>query len=154
MPSRALDYLARRQHESSTKLEDRKADRARNLALFQIAYSYAAIGIRSLLLFNGGAIIGLLTFIGNLWKSDDKTKPLAIAMTIPIALFAFGVGLGLATCFASYLSQLSYIDGRRNAWAEGWAEWQRIAAIVCGVLSWACLMAGSICAIMAFRYAR
>jgi hypothetical protein len=66
--------------------------------------SFAVLTIKSFLLFNGGAIIGLLTLYGSL-----PTQNVNSGMFIDgIRLFVFGVSAGLCCALSAYLTQLYY----------------------------------------------
>jgi hypothetical protein len=66
--------------------------------------SFAVLTIKSFLLFNGGAVIGLLTLYGSL-----PVQSVNSGMFIDgIRLFVFGVIAGLCCALSAYLTQLHY----------------------------------------------
>ena len=73
----------------------------------QIAYSSKAMA--ALMIANGGALIGLFTFIGNLiGKRNAELSFHSGQIWIAFALFCAGVSLVLLTHLFAFLSQLSF----------------------------------------------
>lgn len=67
----------------------------------------ALVIIRSLVLVNGGAVIAILTFVGNLWTSTDADVAVKFASGVTEALrsFAFGVGFALLSPVFAFFGQ-------------------------------------------------
>ena len=63
------ERLERLKAELAQQLEERKGKFAENIAMFNAAASYAGAAMRGLLFVNGGGIVGILTFLGNLSRS-------------------------------------------------------------------------------------
>lgn len=77
---------------------------------YQVDYSQAAL--RNLQLVNGGAIVALLTFIGN---TDQVINDSAIWWSF--LWFSAGLFLSLAAYFGAYLSQSSFMNvAFKQAW--------------------------------------
>jgi hypothetical protein len=94
--------------------------------------------IQSLILVNGAAAAGLLTFWGNL-----ITKGVSPASSVQIANalqnFSYGVFAALLASIFAYLSQL----GSATSGLLGRLEiWLRAIAIVCGLFSAGCFLFG------------
>jgi hypothetical protein len=66
--------------------------------------SFAVLTIKSFLLFNGGAVIGLLTLYGTLPSQSVNSGMFVDG----IRLFVFGVIAGLCCALSAYLTQLHY----------------------------------------------
>ncbi len=63
--------------------------------------------ITALLSANGGALIAMLSLIGNVWnKSSSSAIALATELRLSILRFGLGVALAAATPIAAYLSQI------------------------------------------------
>jgi len=79
----------------------------------QAAVEYAQAALKSLVLVNGGAILSLLTFVGNADSTVDKAL-------ISYSFLAFGIGLifALGAHFAAYWAQEGYLNSA-VARAEG-----------------------------------
>ncbi|XUU61000.1 hypothetical protein ACRAQ6_01655 [Erythrobacter sp. HA6-11] len=79
----------------------------------QAAVEYAQSAVKSLILVNGGALIALLTFIGN---SDVEAGPRGMFWSF------VWLGLGLASAlfalFPSYVSQSNYMYAARDRLAD------------------------------------
>jgi len=104
-PSELREQLAakegdRRWHEASDRLK--------------MANEYAHGGLKGLFLANGGAIVALLTFIGNakLQQAD------AAALQCSFTLFSLGLGLVLAAYIAGYVSHAYSMQAALNQAAQ------------------------------------
>lgn len=118
---------------------------------FRGVLEFAQLAIRSLFIANGGAILAILTFVGNLW-AKDKAGPLAGAMLQPMQWFMAGTALALTTALVSYLSQVAFIelprrDGQRTPLTAIWLRWVAIGA---GAGSLAAFCTGAFMAARAF----
>jgi hypothetical protein len=122
------------------------------------------LALRSIILLNGGAIIGLFTFLGNLASKNGQALIQVNVGVMPLAFSAFVIGLifALLACLASYMAQgcLNLIEfGRAYAMyqqvtdpahkplkpnrLEKWHPWYRYSAIFAGVASVLVFAAGS-----------
>lgn len=106
------------------------------LETYRSMIAYGQLGIRFVLLSNGGAAIALLAFAGDATAKFGR----APAITAPMILFVFGVFAGGVCVAAAYLTQYSlYAELLKN---EGpvlgkphpfWFKWALYAG-VCGIL--------------------
>jgi hypothetical protein len=94
-----------------------------NKPLVDGMFKFAELTVRSLLILNGGAAIGLLTFAGKAFETKPIPQPLACA------LFAFGLGAVSSVILAgtSYLAQHFYNKGLTGA------DWERTGLSFHGV---------------------
>lgn len=95
--------------------------------------------LRALHLANGGAVIGLLTFYGNI-AAQGKASTIAVdRLALALNLFAWGLTAGLVTSALGYLSQLIV------ATCEGshWETRLRHTAIACAAISIGLFVAGT-----------
>jgi len=99
-------------------------------------FNYTNIGIRSLVLSNGGAIIAILSLMGTIWKEDR----LFINDLIPfVGYFCAGLSLILLVPLLAYYAQRHIIS--ENAKRESICT---IAAVSCALLSWLIFTIGSL----------
>lgn len=84
------------------------------------AIDFASIGLRSLFLVNGGALLALLTFIGNAGIPENASE------SYSFAFFAFGAGVifALISVFFSYFSQ--GVAGLVSAYDADWIYFSQI----------------------------
>lgn len=128
---------------------------------------FALLGLRGLTIINGGALIGLVTFLGH----AEATRPLQAApLWWAYGLFVVGLFLGFMAILASYLSQTYYnwnevaeaeragmqtlgrdtkeaADASTKDWSNG--NMARNAAIACALGSMLCFFVGAFCALAA-----
>ena len=67
---------------------------------------YGNNAVKFVLLINGGAVIALLTFLGNLLKNDT----VSISMGWPMGCFLAGIVVGGLSNLTAYLTQLSLFN--------------------------------------------
>ena len=96
---------------------------------FRGAIELASEMLKSLILVNGGAAIGLLTFYGNFIKSSDG--PMFDRLSLVYAMSGFGVGLVLSV-FASGFGSLSSLSAAMNNRGE---VPLRVTAVILALLS-------------------
>lgn len=114
-------------HESS--LAQYRAETDNALEMLRAILASAKTAITSAILVNGGAVIGLLTFLGR----PGTLAPARFAT--PIEQFAFGVMLAVFATGGMYVTQFCYAAGKKFQVA-GW-----IANVVCVFLiAWSYLM--------------
>jgi hypothetical protein len=112
---------------------------------------FAILAIRTLNLASGGALLAILTFLGNLWgKGSDVATPVANGLSLAIWGFAIALVLSLVTAMGGYASALAqmYRLTKPNSSLGRFAfeiRWIAIAvgvlaviafAISCGVAAW------------------
>ena len=79
----------------------------------QIAFALDAL--RGIVFANGGAVIALLTFIGQAWSKDVSQAAIVIMCIKPgLLMFVFGTIFGITAQGMAYLSQLSFGNNNRN----------------------------------------
>jgi hypothetical protein len=107
-------------------------------------------GFRYLALINGGAVVILLSYLGNTAKNEIHGPNLAI----PILLFLGGLAsCGVAMLFA-YLTQLRLLNELESGQLEGRHAFTLWAAVLGYVISLVCFCFGAWFAVSAFqRYA-
>lgn len=137
-----------------------KLDYAHNIAEVNQRLGFqqelAIEALKGLTLVNGGAIIALLTFIGNSSAALDRTP-----LWWSFLCFGLGIGLSLAAYIGGYFSQAQFMEvSIRQAWddqremvglpkqANFWPNFKRgnralYAAIGCAVTSLASFAAGA-----------
>lgn len=87
------------------KLEDRRRDNEAFLVAWKAVFEYAQIAIRAILLANGAAATGILTFLG----ANNEIRSTRIMLGFAVCVFAFGVVGAVIACFMAYLNQYSVI---------------------------------------------
>ena len=98
-------------------LESHKAYLAFKEAMGTAAISYANSAFRALLILNGGAIIGILTFLGNLVSRQHEDVRhvegyVLRSLSHKISYFIVGLILVVAAIMISYVSQVSFLEVR------------------------------------------
>ncbi|GAF89691.1 unnamed protein product, partial [marine sediment metagenome] len=84
--------------ECDSKLEEWKLK-------FRATVQSGQAALKSAFLINGGAAVGLLAFIGNVWT---KTKANVNGLGFPLLLYVFGVLFPAVASGLTYLSQYQY----------------------------------------------
>ncbi len=100
------------------------------LVSFQGVISFATLSIKSLLLFNGGAILALLTFYGNVLTHPDSTLIDASMLGQSVKSFVIGVIAGLVCSMSAYITQATYLEVEDEQKGKLWANWLRLLAVV------------------------
>jgi hypothetical protein len=155
------EALERLKFQLQSELEEYKAKSTASLEAFKVSFAlrqsqmttgtaYATIGLRSLLLVNGGGIVGILTFIGNLWAKDvAAAQDLAHAASHSVSSFVIGLLLALIALFTSYISQVIFIE--RDEKKSGWpGHLFRMAALLACLASFGFFAYGALSAAQAF----
>ncbi len=97
----------------------------------QIAFALDAL--RGIVFANGGAVVALLTFIGQAWSKNESQAAIVITCIKPgLLMFVFGTIFGITAQGMAYLSQLSFGYKRRGA-----GSMLRIACVLlsfCGIV--------------------
>jgi hypothetical protein len=109
-----------------------------------------------LVLVNGGAVVGILTFIGNMWAKDSAlAHNMAERMVLALGLFTFALLLSVVSAFLSYLSALGFaqaLTGLRGQIRRARkSKLIRITAVICAAVSLAFFAIGAVLAIRAFQ---
>lgn len=123
-------------------------DEELQLARVRATNEFAMLGLKTLTLANGAAVVSLLTFLGNTSLVPGQQSRIACSLIV----FAFGVVLSLSAIVLGYLAV------QREAWAPprvGGDEakssfWLRCAAIVVALGALIAFFAGVLIAAFAF----
>jgi hypothetical protein len=121
-------------------LEDHKSRLQSVVQQQKVGAEFAMLAVRSLIVVSGGALLAILTFIGNLWtKSDVVAQNIAHSMASAIQWFMFALVMGLATAMLAYLSALAQVyrmtrSGTPLANHALNIRWAAIAAAVISVI--------------------
>lgn len=101
----------------------------------------SSLGIKSLILVNGGAVLALLTFIGNRVRAETPE-----CFTWAFGAYLLGVGLALVCVLLAYIFQSVELETQKKKLAIA----LRLAAIVVAVLSLISFVTGSVYSIYGF----
>ena len=108
---------------------------------------YGSTSIKFVLLVNGGAVIALLTFLGNLIKNDA----VHIDMAWPMGCFFIGIVVGGLSNVTAYLTQLRlFNEGQGVRHATPYTTWLNLTVALI-VLSIALFAAGAILSLLEMR---
>lgn len=125
-----------------------RADEVMRKALIDLAMT----AIRTTIVVNGGAVIAIMAFVGNLLVKDPVVGKALMAVLAPaLASFLTGIGLGTLTAMFAYLAQLGFLEWeRKDGIGSPWAYGLRIAAMVTRFGSFLAFAVGSAIAVHAF----
>ena len=102
--------------------------------------TFAVDALRGVVFTNGGAVIALLTFIGQAWgKGEAQAFVLIEAIRNGMLLFLVGTTCGIAAQGFAYVAQLSFGYGMR-----GWGLAVRGACLALGLAGICLFMYGAI----------
>lgn len=117
----ALDTdLAVFKAEQERNLAHYNAQQLFSLEMLRSVITYGQAALKSALLINGGAVVALLAFIGNIWEKDTPQAAVD-SLTSSIVYFAFGVLLAAFGTGTTYLTQYCYSEEylKTGAWFHG-----------------------------------
>lgn len=97
---RLREEIAKRQYDLSAQ---------ERLAFSHAAWSSANLGIRSLILINGGAVVSLVTLMGALHSTGGRPNLIG-DLVLPLYCFAGGVGFSIFSAVLAYI--VNFIDYR------------------------------------------
>jgi hypothetical protein len=130
------------------KLEHRHAAR---LEAYKTIYQFASIGMRGLILTNAGAVLAMLTFVGNLFASDNaENRSIAILLVPSFGWFVAGVILSLLVSLFSYAAQMKFVYSADAQGKSASGSKFIKAAVASALLSGVALIIGSYKAYNAF----
>ena len=153
MPDAPLNF------ELTKAIEDHKAGLTLLTQQQKLSVGLATVVIRSMILVNGGAIVAILTFIGNLSNRDgDTAHRLVVGMREALGWFGGALFLTLLAAFLAYLSLTAatqvishqLLGRRETVWAKRHG-WIKRAAFAVGALSFAAFALGLFRAVSAFQ---
>ncbi|MBK8019168.1 MAG: hypothetical protein IPK20_22455 [Betaproteobacteria bacterium] len=79
----------------------------------QIAFAQDAL--RGIVLLNGGAVIALLAFFGQVWSKDQAQAALVMSfLRTALVLLVLGALSGVVAQGLAYLSQQAFVENRRS----------------------------------------
>jgi uncharacterized protein with PQ loop repeat len=127
--------------DESKALENHKGYWSVVLALQKVGFDSITLVLRTMIFISGGAMVGVLTFLGNLMARSDVGSQ-KVAAGISVGMFWFGVSLALnliagilawAVSFAfSYVLAISFFRGVKSKWK--YVQWPVYA------LMWICCL--------------
>ena len=110
------------------------------------------LGLRSLIFVSGGAVVGLLTFVGNVWTREPAVgRRMAEGMLWAVVSFTAALIFSLLAAMVGYISSLRYAQALRHK-TPGLArraERTRNVAIACAAACLVLIGTGAIVAILA-----
>jgi hypothetical protein len=102
-------------------------------------FKFADLSVRSLLILNGGAALGLLTFATNNGKAGGVG---AGSKAVGVLWFGAGAALSVATAAFSYFAQVAYVQFQDEKGFSLLGTWLRRVAILAGFFSWIAFVGG------------
>jgi hypothetical protein len=103
----ATESAEHRRLEYQRDLAFYEAQNKANLEMFRSVISSAKEALNAVVLINGGAVVVFLGFLGAM-LSRGGSEQLGLKLTLPLALFGFGVLFGALGFGTRYCSQFSY----------------------------------------------
>ena len=132
---KALDgHLERYKAQLAAWAEIQNQDAAMVPAMGSLLGGFAQIGLRSLFLVNGGALVAVLALLGNIWGKAgaadlaSRMQPSAKELTAGLICAFFATGF-------AYFSQLLFTEFRYMSLGWRWAQKMRVVCIVLCLLS-------------------
>jgi hypothetical protein len=127
--------------DESKALENHKGYWSVVLALQKVGFDSITLVLRTMIFISGGAMVGVLTFLGNLMIRSDASAQKVAAGT-SVGMFWFGISLSLslvagilawAVSFVfSYVIAMSFFRGVQSKWK--YVQWPVYA------LMWTCCL--------------
>lgn len=112
---------------------------------YDAAVEFAKVALNAVFLANGGGIVGILTFIGSVWRGDQAGAALlAENMKTAVLFFIFGIVLALLATGFAYLAQYRYLQESPSG------HNYRLGAMLATIASMAMFIVGAWCGISAF----
>jgi hypothetical protein len=124
-------------------MEQWKAARANDLISFRAVIDFANSAIKLLVLVNGGAIIAILTFLGNLVVKRDFDSAAIGASGFAITYFVVGLAAAVAAAAAAYLSQVCFTELSMEKSKKSWGNFFRAAGLTAALVSLVCFSVGA-----------
>jgi hypothetical protein len=121
------------------------------LLMFKVIIDFALLAIRSLIIVNGGAIVGVVSFTGNLWSRDNSAaKAAAQALGPTLGWFIAGLSCALLTAGISYMSQVAFAEMKSQKPAQVAGNVLRVIAMLAAIASLVCFVTGARVSLGAF----
>lgn len=112
--------------------------------MFRAAVDFAIIGIKTLVMVNGAAVIALLTFVGQVWANDQHNgSAMAKILFWPLLFFLAGLIMAVVTTLLAYVTQMITTE-RGGGVIPPQAMRLRVIAIIASGLSVAAFTAGAV----------
>lgn len=138
--------------EWQSRLEHWKETRSRERELYPGVFMFAVLGIKTLIIVNGGGAIAIIAFLGHIWTGNADLAPaMAVILAWPLGLYVAGVGLGLLTAMLSYLAQVSFAEPESERMRRLWGSTFRGLAIAAAAAGFAAFVAAGFEAIHIFQ---
>jgi hypothetical protein len=121
--------------EQALNLEAYRADAGTKMVLQRAAIDFALLTLRTLILLNGGAAIGSMTYLGNICAKAAPQAAISASLAAP-GMIAFIVGLvtGTLSAGAAYIAQILFVELLPTAggykMAAKCGNWARIVAVI------------------------
>jgi hypothetical protein len=161
------------ENHSKEKIDYTKFAHAEHIEAMKAIREFSLQGIRMIYILNGGAIIALMTFIGNTFSNNDEPNIIIKSLYMYYILSAFPFFAG-GLLFGGILSIIAYINysllqqvypssGDLMGWLRGeniafpkiankWANLTAIIGLVVAILSLICFGLGCYYVYAAFKY--
>jgi hypothetical protein len=97
--------------EEYLKNNDSQMEHEKEIEMFRSGITAGQSALKAAMIVNGGAIVTLVTFIGNIWNSG---KFEIAAFSCPFALFCYGVILSAVAFGTTYLSQFFFNESEHT----------------------------------------
>ncbi|MBL0320109.1 MAG: hypothetical protein IPP74_12600 [Alphaproteobacteria bacterium] len=107
--------------------------------------TFATLGIKSLILINGAAVISLLTFVGNLIQ---KVKLSSHSLYDSLTSYLLGISMAMICLFLAYIFQIMEVEKKKKSI---WPAIIRIIAVIAALVSLGFFIYGSFKATEAFN---
>ncbi|MDE1967506.1 MAG: hypothetical protein KGI92_01250 [Alphaproteobacteria bacterium] len=130
-------------YELRHHLEQWKAARASDLISFRAVIDFANSAIKLLVLVNGGAVIAILTFLGNLVAKQDSDTAVVGASGFAITYFVVGLAAAVTAAAAAYLSQVCFTELSTEKRKKGWGNLFRAIGLATALVSLICFSVGA-----------
>lgn len=147
---------AQAEAQRQCNLEVYKANREEGRVLQRAAADYALLTLRTLILLNGGASIGVLTYLGNVWSKGAPGALVSAHSAAPgLIFFILGLVYGTLSSGLSYVSQILFVEldrtGGGSSRAAKWGNRVRYAAVLSAFFSLLAFIVGAILSLVVFQ---
>lgn len=110
---------------------------------------FATLSIKSLLFFNGGAVLALMTFLGNVLTKSSVVRFQVISFEDALFWFSAGIASALLCSMIAYIAQVVVYEAEGSYVIIGYGL--RITGVFLAILSFVCFCFGSFTAIDALN---
>ena len=124
-------------------MEQWKAARQSDLISFLAVIDFANSAIKLLVLVNGGAVIAILTFLGNLVSKRDSDATAASASGFAVSYLVVGLASAVAAAAAADVAQVCFTELRTEKLKNCWGNTFRAVGLAAVLLSLICFSRGA-----------